>query len=194
MYDDDIKRARQKRQAEYLAGRYCASLALRALGSAFSTVATTRHRAPVWPSGIIGSITHTSDKAYAAVGYCKDFNYVGIDYEEIIQTKTALNIRAVIINEMENHVLNDSGFDFEIGLTLIFSAKESLFKALYPYVGEYFDFSAAQMIQLSKLEASFTLRLCESLSDDLVIGRCFTGWFEVGLTNILTVIAGADHI
>ena len=189
VYPESIIKAVDKRQAEYLAGRYSAILALKQLGIKGFNISTGQHRSPVWPKDVVGSITHALNKAYAAVSYHSIFSYIGIDYEKIIEIKTAENINQMIINDKERHSLIDSGFDFTTTLTIIFSAKESLFKALYPHVGQYFDFSAAEMIHISKENQSFELKLSQSLTNNLLVGRCFKGWFQVEPTNVLTVIA-----
>ncbi|TAK71821.1 MAG: 4'-phosphopantetheinyl transferase superfamily protein [Gammaproteobacteria bacterium] len=188
IYAESIHRAVNKRQAEYLAGRYCARVALKELGVKVLDIPTGQHRNPIWPKGVVGSITHTVDKAYAAVGYCTQFNCIGVDYEQIVTPKVANNIKAMIVNDKEHSLLIHSEFDFETALTIVFSAKESLFKALYPCVGQYFDFSAAEIITISKKEQRFELRLCQSLNKQLVMGSCFGGWFQVKAANVLTVI------
>jgi 4'-phosphopantetheinyl transferase EntD len=188
-YSHYINKAVNKRQAEYLAGRHCAMLALKELKIKARDISTGPHRNPLWPKGATGSITHTMEKAYAAVGYCTHFNYIGIDYEQVVNPNTAKNIKSMIMSDVEHDLLINAGFDFETALTIVFSAKESLFKALYPAVGRYFDFSAAEMINVSKISQSFELRLCQSLTKQLVTGSCFKGWFQAEPKNILTVIA-----
>ncbi|MGL6523541.1 4'-phosphopantetheinyl transferase superfamily protein, partial [Aeromonas dhakensis] len=60
-------------------------------------------------------------------------------------------------------------------LTLIFSAKESLFKALYPRVGRYFDFLDARWLAMT--EQTLTLELVDSLTPTLPAGwRCTLYW------------------
>lgn len=52
-----IQNSVQKRQTEYLAGRYAATMALRKLGINNIDIAVGEHRSPVWPENIIASIT-----------------------------------------------------------------------------------------------------------------------------------------
>ncbi|HDX8597363.1 TPA: 4'-phosphopantetheinyl transferase superfamily protein, partial [Aeromonas dhakensis] len=60
-------------------------------------------------------------------------------------------------------------------LTLIFSAKESLFKALYPRVGRYFDFLDARWLTMT--EQTLTLELVGGLTPTLPAGwRCTMYW------------------
>jgi enterobactin synthetase component D len=186
---DTLMNAVDKRKSEYLAGRYCANNALKKLNIHNVNITPGGHRAPIWPAGVIGSITHTKNHAFAAVTENKHYTYLGIDYEQFMTRETANEVKSTIISQREDCLLNDVEWDFEQALTLAFSAKESLFKALYPYVGKYFDFSAAELVCFSNQKQSFELILLESLSCQLTKGMSFKGWFEQTNSHVLTVIA-----
>src|SRR5260370_12550496 len=64
-----LRYATQKRQREFLAGRWCAEEALQCLGAGSTHVAMAEDRTPIWPDGVVGSITHTDDFAAAAVAW-----------------------------------------------------------------------------------------------------------------------------
>ena len=189
-FPDSLQRSVVKRQAEYLAGRYAAKLALAALGVENTTVPTGIDRAPSWPIAINGSISHTHNTAYAAVGTTTDFDYIGIDFEEFISPSTSKDIASTIINPNEQIRLASYNFTFEIMLTLVFSAKESLFKALYQQVNEYFDFSAAEIVSITEKDNQFIIQLTRYLCVDLPKGKRFKGYFELMNNHVLTVIAG----
>jgi 4'-phosphopantetheinyl transferase EntD len=74
----------------------------------------------------------------------------------------------------------------EVGLTLIFSAKESLFKALYPTVHRYFDFIDAEVATLDLHAASLTLCLNTSLSERHLRGTCYPVYFSWHEDRVLT--------
>ena len=188
LYPECIKNAVDKRQSDYLAGRYSAKLALRKLGITAFDILSDNHKSPVWPKGIHGSISHTMNKAYVAVGYCTHFNYIGIDYEQIVTSKTAENIKYMILSEVEYNLLSNYNLEFRTMLTIVFSAKESLFKALFPSVGVYFNFFAVEVINISIETSSFELRLKQPLTEQLITGTRFKGWFKLESTNVLTVI------
>src|SRR3981081_2261214 len=61
-----LRHAVESRQREFLAGRLCAEFALCCLGAASTHVAMGGDRAPVWPDGVVGSITHSGGLAPAA--------------------------------------------------------------------------------------------------------------------------------
>jgi enterobactin synthetase component D len=192
VYPQSLERAISKRKAEYLAGRYSAMQALDKLGARVTNITTGHHRNPIWPPNIIGSITHTTSTAFSALAYKTDFDHIGIDYEQIIEHSVAKDIASTIINDFEEQQLINWPMSFEKALTLVFSAKESLFKALYPKVGHYFDFSSAEILTISEEKNSFTIRLSQSLTQSLPKGMHFSGYFQATDQHILTVIAGSD--
>ncbi|WP_435947496.1 4'-phosphopantetheinyl transferase family protein [Dryocola sp. BD586] len=158
-----LANAVNKRCAEHLAGRIAAAEALRLSGLNDSIPGIGLNRAPCWPPGFTGSITHTDRLALATAipdlpgKRCG----IGIDAEVIINTYDAQDIADGIVNPAERGLLRACGLPFPVALTLAFSAKESLFKALYRHVGHYFDFSAAEITAVSAqiLELKLVSRL-----------------------------------
>jgi len=183
---DELNRSVKKRQAEYLAGRYTSRLGLRALNVTDDFIVKSRNRAPIWPKNIVGSISHTSTKALAAIGLKGDFQYVGVDIESIITKSDYINILDLILVKTEHKWLTRNK---ELWLTIIFSAKESLFKALYPLVNIYFDFVDAEMIDIDVEEGTFTLKLLKSLDDRFRSGAAFKGKYTQLDGSVVTLIA-----
>ncbi|WP_444998565.1 4'-phosphopantetheinyl transferase family protein [Aliikangiella sp. IMCC44359] len=179
-----------KRKAEYLAGRYTAISALAEIGLWEKEIPTGEHRSPVWPSSVVGSISHTKSVAVSAVAYQTDYAIVGIDAENWLMEQTVEQIQKSILRQEEVGLLKRSTMDYVRAFTLVFSAKESLFKALYPQVGHYFDFMAAQIIELSVEKQKFKLVLTENLTDQLLQGSCFSGQFSFNTQGITTIIVG----
>jgi len=188
-YRGALLRAVPSRKAEHLAGRLAARKAMTALGMRPYIPAIGTHRQPLWPSGVIGSISHTHRLALAAValsseGVCG----LGLDIEPVISTQQMADILDGVLLPVEHGLLLQSELSQEEVATLIFSAKESLFKALFPRVGEYFDFSAAFMTALSPSTQRFTLTLAESLTPALKAGMTFDGLWHCLEGDILTLI------
>lgn len=188
-FPEEIKSSVLKRQAEYLAGRYAARCALHNLGIEAKVIATGKHRSPVWPTGISASITHTNSVAVCAASYNYDYEYLGIDIEKRLHLKCISKVKGSIINFNEENLLLKSELSFEDAFTLTFSAKESLFKALYSHVGRYFDFSAAQIIGICFSTKRFTITLVEDLTPELITGITFTGYFNFDNSYVFTIIA-----
>ncbi|MEB5477848.1 4'-phosphopantetheinyl transferase family protein [Acinetobacter pollinis] len=154
-----------KRRNEYLAGRICTTVALKKLGikdKELNGLTINSDRAPNFPDGIIGSITHTKDIAIACVAKSRTYANIGIDIEKIIDMETCKSIAKIIMTPYEIRKiesLNKLKIPYINLITLIFSAKESLFKALYKNVGYVFGFEVATIIRINDKAAYFTLKL-----------------------------------
>ena len=139
-----------KRQAEYLAGRYLVRLGMQQSGL-FNPeppqLGIGLLRAPAWPDVVTGSITHHQHSACAVVltQPLAINNFVGVDTELWLTSQQASEIAVSIHNPNELHILVSAGFTNEQATTLLFSAKEALFKAICPFIGGYFGFDAAEL-------------------------------------------------
>lgn len=138
-----IARAVRKRQAEYFHGRLCARAALSGLCRE-TAVTTGMMREPVWPAGIVGSITHGPALAAAVALPSSRCRGIGIDIEEFAAPEIRDALRSTVVSAREYALLEELAHKIDIGilLTLVFSAKESFFKATSATVGRYFDFDA----------------------------------------------------
>jgi enterobactin synthetase component D len=135
------------RSAQFSAGRQCASAALARLGMAADPTDIPRgtHGEPLWPEGFVGSITHSSAYIAAAVTRSRHALGVGIDSTEMITDERASRVREVVAHARELQRFERAGFDPATAVTIVFSAKESLFKCLFPLVRRYFDFREAEV-------------------------------------------------
>lgn len=151
-----------KRQAEFLAGRYCAARVLERLDSP-TAVGIGRNRSPTWPAPIVGSISHTADKAVAVAARAPEVIGLGIDVEAVLDLATAEELRSPVLRPEDEKWLRHPLLSVEMAMTLIFSAKESFFKALYPSVGEYFGFEAVSVSAIDTERGRVHLALQASL-------------------------------
>jgi enterobactin synthetase component D len=152
-----------KRRAEFLAGRYCAARVLERMGMK-TAVGIGRHRAPIWPDSVVGSISHTSDRAVAVAMRAPGVLGLGIDVEPVLDAATAKELRSQVLVRDDECWLEHPRLSQEAALTLMFSAKESLFKALYPSVGEYFGFEVVGVAALDDEQQCLHLVLNSSLA------------------------------
>jgi len=136
-----LRYATQKRQREFLAGRWCAEEALQCLGAGSTDVAMAKDRTPIWPVGVVGSITHTGDFAAAAVAWAADIAGLGIDSEQIIDPAAARDIADVCMVDEAALFKPDDGRSFCEFCTFVFSAKEAVFKCLFPLTRKFLEFS-----------------------------------------------------
>ena len=175
-----------KRQLQYVAGRFCAAAALRALGAESGRVARGHDGLPIWPAGFIGSISHSDDFACAVAAFATDARAVGFDVERIVSEQRAARIAPLVANDDELARTRSAGLDLAAGLTFLFSAKETVFKCLFPQVRRWFGYSAARIVELDARGGSFSARLSESLSNDFPANMMLHGRWAVGQKRIYT--------
>ena len=183
-----LQRSVAKRQAEYLAGRVCARAALQRLDGRHYVPATGDDRAPVWPADIAGSITHGKGWAAAVVAHRSDCAGLGLDQENLLDDERATRLAGEILTAAELQRLdpNHPG----LGVTLTFSLKESLFKALYPLVHKRFYFEHAEVLEWS-VDGAARLRLLTDLSPQWHHGRELEAQYALFDGRLLSLVAVA---
>lgn len=150
-----LERAVPKRRGEFLAGRLCARRALARLGAAPAAIAIGRDREPLWPPGVVASITHAGDRALCLAVPAADALGLGVDIERPLDAARAAEIRGVVVDAAEQARI-DAGFaDPAAGLAATFSAKESLYKALFPQVRRLFGFEAMRLVGVGPQRLDF---------------------------------------
>lgn len=185
---ESIQNAVSTRQAEFFAGRLAARSALHHLGFAQHSITLRKDRTPGWPPGIVGTISHNKHHAVACVrqAHTQD-DGIGLDIEDIISEKTAQRIVGHILSADERtHLVAKCPREFAKSVTLAFSAKESLFKALYPHVGIYFDFLDVRIVKADT--HTLTLQLMRTLSPQCPVGTSFTAHIYPYRGGVLTYV------
>ena len=187
-FPSQLNRAVIKRRAEFLAGRYCAAKALMQLGITNFTVDIGPHRNPLWPSGLCGSISHCSDYAMAVVDPRPNTLGLGIDIEELVATDAVEPVQSQIFYGEELSLLTEE--NKALVFTLVFSVKESFFKAAYPMVKKYFNFDAVSIHALDIKNKTITLRINTDLCPHLPQGKIILGHFcYLTPSKIATLVA-----
>lgn len=184
-----IQRSVAKRQAEFLAGRLCARSALQQLEGLDCVPAIGEDRAPVWPEHICGSITHSTGHAAAIVAHKAQWRGLGMDLENVLTLERAERLAGEILTPDELQRMA-SGPRAQVAqwVTLTFSAKESLFKALYPIVQKRFYFEHAEVVEWSETGHA-RLRLLTDLSDEWCHGTELEAQFSVHEGQLLSLVA-----
>lgn len=116
------------------------------LGSAALDVSSGKDGCPVWPSGIVGSITHSNGIAFAAVTWESRAISLGLDTEMLMPLATAREMAPMIATPLEYQNLLKQPIGTQLLTTIIFSAKEAIFKCLYPLLKFRFDFTDVEII------------------------------------------------
>lgn len=179
-----------KRQAEHLAGRLCARAALHSLSGQGPIPGRDSDGVPLWPQGITGSITHGNGQAAALVAWTRDWRGLGIDLEHQLQAERAARLAQEILTADElQRAAGLTADAFAQRVTLTFSLKESLFKALYPLTLTRFYFHDAELLEMD--HDSARLRLLIDLHPDWRTGAELDGQFALFDNKVLSLVAVA---
>jgi enterobactin synthetase component D len=106
------------------------------------------NRAPIWPDGVVGSITHTRNFAAAAVAWAADIVAIGIDSEQIIDPSMVRDIADICMVDETMLFRAAHGRSFCEFCTLVFSAKEAVFKCLFPLTRKFLEFADVRITSL----------------------------------------------
>lgn len=159
-------RAVTGRRALFALGRAAARDALLELGFEPMGIGRGEGGEPLWPEDVVGAITHSQDVAVAVVGRRTDYVGLGVDVEEPVRGPTSRAARLVCRpNEME-WVDPESGTQ---RLTMLFSAKEAIFKAAYPIQRVWLGFADAELRWIEE-RGVFIAQILKSVGDGLPIG------------------------
>ena len=185
---ESIQRSVAKRQTEYLAGRLCARAALAHAGLPVHTPGMGADRAPLWPQPAVGSITHGDRWAAAIVADAGQWQGLGLDVESLLAPRRALRLAEEILTPAEVARLPKDEAQAALAITLTFSIKESLFKALYPLVLTRFYFHDAELLDWSE-SGDARLRLLIDLPNGWVRDRELQGQFTLMNERLLSLVA-----
>jgi 4'-phosphopantetheinyl transferase EntD len=134
-----LGRSVPERQQEFAAGRLCARRALAELGIEGFAVVASPERRPLWPPGVVGSITHTTGLCAAVVAPGSRYAGLGLDTEIAGRVTAELCRRICVAAELE--WLDGLPEAQRAGAAaLLFAAKEAFYKCQSPITGEWLGF------------------------------------------------------
>ncbi|MFC5065975.1 4'-phosphopantetheinyl transferase family protein [Actinomycetospora atypica] len=183
-----VAKAVASRRAEFTTARACAREALAALGAPAGAVPVGEKRSPVWPDGVVGSITHTPGFRGAAVAWASAVRSLGIDAEAhdvlpsgVLEAVSSEAERAVLAGLAADHP--DVHWD-----RLLFSAKESVYKTWFPLTGRWLGFEEAALTPAA--DGTFTAELLVPgpVVDGVEVSS-FAGRWTVAGGHVITAIA-----
>lgn len=184
-----LQSAVAKRRAEFLAGRLCARRALLMLNGSEDVPGIRGDRAPQWPEGCVGSITHSDDRAAALVTHRDEFLGLGLDMERLLSNADGRKLAGDILTTEElARLARFSSEQVGFIVTLTFSLKESLFKALYPLIGKFFYFEHAELVEWD-ISGAARLRLLRDLDREWSTGCELNAQFRLVDGCVLSLVA-----
>ncbi len=137
-----LGRAVGRRRREFITGRACSRRALARLGLPATAVASGARGEPLWPAGVVGSITHCEGYRCCAVAHAHDVRALGIDAE--VLAPLPAGVLEVVAGPDERRALRSlpAGAPWD---RLVFSAKEAVFKAWFPLTGRDLEFEDVRL-------------------------------------------------
>lgn len=182
-----LYRAVARRKADFLAGRAMALAAMTCLDLPPQPVGNAANRAPIWPDGVTGSLSHARGRCACLLSRNTRLTF-GVDTEAIAENRTLTAILTETLSPAERQTITQGPFPAATNATLAFSAKEALFKALYARVGHHFGFDAAELCAAPS-QGGLSLQLTTDLADGLSRGQRFDLHHSLTKTHVLTWLA-----
>ena len=136
-------RAVEKRRREFTAGRVCARAALARFGIRDFPLRSGPDRAPIWPPGMVGSLSHCRDYCGVAVARLGTVAGVGLDVEADQALDESIVRRVCTLTERARFAgLPGAAARWAI---VVFCAKESVYKCHHPLAGTFLDFDDVEV-------------------------------------------------
>jgi 4'-phosphopantetheinyl transferase EntD len=172
-----IAQAVEPRRREYAAVRSCARVCLGRLGYAPVAILPGVGGAPIWPAGVLGSMTHCAGYAAAAVGPLPQISAIGIDAEPDAPLPDGVLELVATAAERDRLAATRPEPDGPNWDRLLFSAKEAVYKAWFPLVGEWLDHQEAE-VSLDPRDGTFAALLSRDglVADGRQIHRLHGRW------------------
>lgn len=170
----------EPRRREFAAGRACARAALVALGRPVEPIGRDPDRAPRWPAGVVGSITHCAGYVAAAVAAVATARSLGVDAEP--NQPLPADVLATVASATERRWLAAAPPGPVCWDRLLFSAKESVYKAWRPLAGTWLGFEDVELT-IDPPTGSFAAAIAAPGPFRHVAGR-----FVVTSTHVLTAV------
>lgn len=174
-----------KRQMEFAAGRTCARQALKLLGVPGCAILPGTGREPLWPHGLVGSITHCEGYCAAAVAHAEQVLSIGIDAEPAASLPEGV-LPVIARKEEIEMLLNTQSASRHPLDRLLFSAKESTYKAWYPLHKRWLDFDEVRIDLLPETNSFDPIFLGSARSEGQSLR--FAGRYRVRNGLILTSV------
>lgn len=181
----EVQMARPKRRADYIAGRRCAAAAIQRLTGRDAIVPRDPRGAPRWPEGLSGSISHADGHAIAVVAHASRYRAIGVDIERLLTASQAGALASSIMTPAERDRLADRPLASTV--TLAFSLKEALFKALHPLTGTMFYHEDVELVTLAGDRCTLMLR--RTLTTQWCAGSVVAATWRLADDQVATLVA-----
>lgn len=182
-----LQQAVNKRRAEYLASRLLARSVMAELGIDDFILTNASDRSPCWPAGIQASLSHSA--SVVVVAATRQPWAIGVDVEQVMAESTAQETSELLMDEQEQLLLRTLSISFSAAATLLFSLKESIYKALWPQLHQPMDFLDAALVSVDFVQRSATLRLTQHFSERFARGTLLEADFLWRDNQVITLVS-----
>jgi 4'-phosphopantetheinyl transferase EntD len=188
-----LRRAVSKRRGEFAGARWCARDALARLGMPPVPILPGQYGEPIWPPGVVGSMTHREDYCAAAVARADDVCAVGIDAEPneplagTVLRSVALPAEVALLEAAASAGFADVHRD-----RLLFSAKESAYKAWCSLTGTTVDFRRVLIEFAAAAAKTASGTFCVTFLTTDRPAHSFTGSWLLRDGLVLTAVTATD--
>lgn len=179
-----------RRQIEFATGRACARRVLSRLGIDSFVLEVGERRAPRWPPGVVGTITHTWANAggYCAVVAARAEHFVALGIDAEGADAVSPSMWPIVLTNGERGWLEGQDEDSRsFFASAVFSAKEAFFKAQFPVTARFLEFRDVE-VQLDPAGGTFATRLVTPTRGMERFSACL-GRFTQGDGLVLTGMA-----
>jgi 4'-phosphopantetheinyl transferase EntD len=177
-----VEGAVDKRRREHAAGRLLARALLARLGVRLGPLLNDAAGAPLWPDGVVGSITHCATRCAVAVTNLG--GSIGIDVEPAEPLPEGVAPLVVSAREHAAFAALPPALA-HVADRLVFSGKEAFYKAVYPRVGHYLDFTDVTLLLAG--DGTFRVTLLRQ-APPYPSGATFTGRYRVADGHLGTTV------
>lgn len=189
-----IAQARVERKNEYLCGRVLAQAVLNHHFGLDQPITSMHEPLPIWPNHVLGSISHSQNKLIVALS--NNAVYLGIDIEHWVTSEFAQESAHLILTPSEFDLWKSKAcefFDFAGYVSLIFSIKESLYKAVYPTAKQYIDFLEASIVDINFENQKLTLTFLPEIQQRYQLLEQYQGGWTIEQDHIMTWVFQARN-
>ncbi|MFD7921363.1 4'-phosphopantetheinyl transferase [Streptomyces sp. NPDC059740] len=147
--EEAVAQAVAKRRTEFTVARACARRALQRLGHAAVPIPRGERGAPVFPPGLVGSLTHCDGYRAAALARTGDLASVGVDAEPHLPLPEGVLEAVSLPQERRRLAARSAAVPSVHWDRLLFCAKEAVYKTWFPLTRRWLDFSEADITPLA---------------------------------------------
>lgn len=155
----------EARLKTFVLGRYAAHCALKALKREVVPVLRGKKGEPIWPAGIVGSISHKDRIAVAAVGRKEKYKGMGVDIEDLMIALSEKEYSLFCTPTEIQSIRKRQKTPIEL-----FSRKEAVLKAYYESFNKLYNWEDIDVISLSGMSGAMSLYVFTK--ENLIVNLC----------------------